>query len=161
MVRKTVSICLITMLALSIFIGCGVVGYNAKLYDMANDWIKKEFADENVVTVAGFIGVEYPDPSERVFIVRNQEDYDKIFIADIPELNVDFSKQMIIVYTSGSEHRLQNKITKTELKNDKLTITYKRSVPHKNANYVCQPYQRWFVVILDSLSVTEVDFVEK
>lgn len=134
------------------------------LYDNAAEWINTQFASENLTR-----GIHYDEqdfytdetyPASRTFIVNNRERYDEIFIAGIQELDIDFDTQMLVVYTFTTVYHRNNRIKKTEVKNQVLTISYKMEEKF-GVGDASMPYQRWFVVKLDALYITSVEFVEK
>ncbi len=153
---KFISLGLMLIMIFSLLTGCSNVKYNAHLFDSATDWIKEDFISDNPV---GYLeDVSYP--TERVFVVKNREEYDKIFIESIDNFDVDFSTQMLIVYTFGTIYHRNNNLVSLEVKEDVLNITYKMD-KKSGVGDASQPYQRWFVVRLDKLDVDSVVFMEK
>ncbi|WP_285819603.1 hypothetical protein [Bacteroides acidifaciens] len=153
----------IIIMSLISLVGCGRNKYNASLFDDAGGWIKEEFANDNLIC-----GVYYEDmdfiaddsyPKARTFIVDNQEKYDQILLADITELDVNFEKQMLVVYTFTTIYHRKNSIKNLSVHNQTLNINYKMESKF-GVGDASQPYQRWFVVKLDTLEITSVDFEE-
>ncbi len=162
MTKKIAGIGMILIMCLCVLVGCGN-NYNAKLYDNANDYIKKEFAAENP-TRGSYYGEQdfYADdtyPATRTFIVDNQDKYDKIFIDDLEEFGISFDKQMLIVYTVTTVYHRNNWIVSADEHSGVLTIKYKMEEKF-GVGDASQPYQRWFVVKLDALNITSVEFIE-
>ena len=163
MTKKIAIIGVVLMMCLCVLVGCGN-NYNARLYDNANEYIKKEFAAENL-TRGSYYGEQdfYADdtyPATRTFIVDNQTKYDEIFIAGLEEFDISFDKQMLIVYTFTTVYHRNNWITSVDVYNSVLTINYKMDEKF-GVGDASRPYQRWFVVKLDALNITSVEFVEK
>lgn len=153
---KFISLGLVLIMIFSLLTGCSNIKYNAQLFDSATDWIKEEFINDNLV------GYSEDDsyPAERVFAVKNQEEYDEIFIESIDDFDVDFGTQMLIVYTFETIYHRKNNLVSLDVKEDVLNITYKMD-KKSGVGDASQPYQRWFVVRLDKLDVDSVVFVEK
>lgn len=163
------------LMTFGIFAGCSVKKYNAVIYSKTNEWIQTSFRESNKVKGAYYKNPDYVEgsddineryyrdetsPKNRTFIVDNQEEFDKIFVKNIDELKVDFSKRMIVAYTFNSVYYRNNKLVKLVLEDDKLTITYEME-KRPGVDDASQPSQVWFVVILDKFDVNSVVFVEK
>ena len=101
------------------------------------------------------------NPKTRTFIIDNQEKYDEIIVSDIDELQVDFTKQMLVVHTFIDEYVRVRTIETVEFENGNLTITYVLEHISGNVGSVCQPYQRWFIVKMDKLNCQTAKFVKK
>ena len=92
---KFTSLGLVLIMIFSLLTGCSKIKYNAQLFDSATDWIKEDFINDNLVGYSE--NSSYP--TERVFVVKNQEEYNEIFVESIDDFDVDFNTQMLIVYT--------------------------------------------------------------
>ena len=162
MIKKIGYTAVVFIIGLCFLVGCSVK-YNAVLYDNAVEWINTEFANENLTRGIHYEPDFYTDetyPSERTFIVNNREKYDEIFISGLKELDIDFDMQMLVVYTFTTVYHRNNRIKKTEVKNQVLTISYKMEEKF-GVGDASMPYQRWFVVKLDAVDISSVEFVEK
>ncbi len=146
---------LVLLMAFSIIAGCSGIRYNAKLYDNAKEWINEEFISENLVGNS-----ESGLPQKRTFIIKSLEEFNKVFVKNIGEIEVDFSKQMLVVYTFRDINARNNKLVKLALDGDVLKITCEME-KRPGIDDSCEPYQRWFVVILDKLDVSSVIFERK
>ena len=90
--RKMIAATLVLLLLLQLLTGCA--RNYVYFYGNAGKWINEEFAENNLLRS------DCKDcPSDRTFVVKNQEEYDQIFNKDITELSVDFAHEMIVVYT--------------------------------------------------------------
>ncbi len=154
--RKFIALGLVLLMIFTLFTGCSAIKYNAELFDYANDWIKEDFINDNPINC--FANNEYP--TERVFIVNSQEEYNKIFNENSNELKVDFATQTLVVYTFGSIYRRNCDLVSLTIADDVLTITYKTE-NKSGVGDATKPYGRWFVVKLDKIQVDTVVFVEK
>lgn len=138
-------------------VGCVDNNYNAELYDTAGEWINEDFAKNNLVRTLGDPENDYP--KSLVFIVDNQEDYNQIFNENAAPINVDFDKQMLVVYTFSTEYHRSNTIESIIVENDVLKITYQME-KKQGVGDASMPYQRWFVVKLEKLDVNSAVFEE-
>ena len=153
---KFISLGLVLIMIFSLLTGCSNIKYNAQLFDSATDWIKEDFINDNIVGYSE----NGTYPTERVFIVKNQEEYDEIFNESIDDFGIDFDTQMLVVYTFETIYHRNNNLVSLEVDEDVLTITYKME-KKSGVGDASQPYQRWFVVRLEKLDVDSVVFVEK
>lgn len=78
---------------LCFFIGCFNRKYNAKMYSKSNDWIKKDFLEDNKVMGAYYFNPDYIEgnndveegyyddssPRSRTFIITEEETFHQIF----------------------------------------------------------------------------------
>ncbi|MGN1103689.1 MAG: hypothetical protein ACI4QI_02320 [Candidatus Coproplasma sp.] len=171
--KKLLNIILI-LLSAATFAACGCNGnivyfkddyvqkYNDVFYDSAADWISEDFQSENTVRVSGFIydDIETCLSSTKTFIVTDREQFNNIFVENIEELEVNFDSQMIIVYTFAAQYVLPAFILDMNINGETLTVDY--TIPlYPNAGSATQPFQRWFVLILDKSEITSVGFNEK
>lgn len=153
---KFLSLWLAIITTFGLLTGCSNIKYNAQLFDFAVDWIKEDFINGNLVD--NLENSEYP--TKRVFIVKNQEEYNKTFDKNVSNFDFNFDTQMLIVYTFVDICHRNNSLVSLDVVEDVLTITYKMQ-KKSGVGDASKPYQRWFVVKLDMLSVDYVVFVEK
>ena len=163
--KKLLSLGVLLMgIVLSIsFVGCSEESpYHTELYDNAVSWLREDFQTENPVRVAGFSDVEDDKqyPKTRTFIVSDETEYEKIFLDDIAELDVNLSEKMLIVYTFSIEYVRPAKISKMHLDGDVLTVEYEIELIPGTGNAV-SPFQRWFILKLDKINFSSVNFVER
>ena len=135
------------------------IHYNAVFFDNAVEWIRTDFIHSNPVAPEKNLS----HPTKRTFIIDTQEKYDQIFSKSINDFGIDFTKQMIAVYTFVDTNTRENELADIRLENDTLKIVYEDIppfIPAPGVNYgdSCQPYQRWFVVTLDKVDVASVTF---
>lgn len=153
---KFLSLWLAIITTFGLLTGCSNIKYNAQLFDFAVDWIKEDFINGNLVD--NLENSEYP--TKRVFIVKNQEEYNKTFDKNVSNFDFNFDTQMLIVYTFVDICHRNNSLVSLDVVEDVLTITYKMQ-KKSGVGDASKPYQRWFVVKFDMLSVDYVVFVEK
>lgn len=145
------------------FSACGndEIPYNAVLYDNVKEGIKTEFLRDNL-TYGAYN--EYGDeplmdmhsPETRSFIIKEQDELNKIFIEFLP--NIDFEREMVLMYGITSATSLPYKIEKIELKDELLKIEFKIVAPKRVPSDGPKPYTRWFVIKIDKLNITTVQF---
>lgn len=155
-----------------ILTGCGNNQYNAVLYDTANEWIDDDFLKENRVK-AYYINDNYVEgendfsdkyiydensPLSRTYIINNQSEFCKIFSKYDSE--IDFDNKMVILYIFPDIYSKRHYYLKNiQLNDEKLDICFK--LEGKNVNDATAPYQRNFMIILDKISVAEVNFIKQ
>ena len=145
---KKAMICFVTIFAcLILTVGCNT--YNAKLY---NIYYSQSGSGENVLSD------DETYPESRTFIVENSEVYNRIFNNDIENFDVDFNKQMLIVYTFMAINHRNLKLISVNLQDAILRITFE-SVSKSGIGDTCIPYQRWIVIKLDKIEVKSVEFI--
>jgi hypothetical protein len=156
--RKRIAAGLVLLILLQLLAGCAN-NYNAQLFDDAVEWIHEDFASDNIVSLES---TTYP--FERVFVIDNQEKYGQVFTKDIPDLTVDFTNQMLIVYTFVAHNRRYCELLSIDAdeREGTVAITYEELVPWTPPGVdfgdTCDFYQRWFVVKLDKLDVHSAVF---
>ena len=74
---KFLSLWLAVIRTFGLLTGCSNIKYNAQLFDFAVNRIKEDFINDNLVD--NLENNKYP--TERVFIVKNQEEYNKTFVS--------------------------------------------------------------------------------
>lgn len=141
--------------------------YGAKMYSNSNDWIQETFLSNNKVSGAYYEQAEadgsyshyYDDtsPKFRLFVIENETTFNSIFIED--KLKVDFEYEVIYLYIESDENtNSKYKISKIELKNEKMSIYYKLKRKNKNTT---APYQRCLIVKMKKNDAKEVEFIKK
>ncbi len=152
---KIIILGLAVLIFFGLLTGCSNIKYNAKLFDDAIEWINEDFIINNPVEMEGS-----SNPSDRTFIIKNKEEYNQIFAENIDELAVDLNNQMVVVYTFSTIYHRDNRLVDLDVEENVLKITYKME-KKLGVGDASQPYQHWFVVVLDKLDVNSVVFVEK
>ena len=156
----------ITLLSLFSLVGCsGSYKYHATLYE-SSDWVTDSFAKENKVQDAKY-GSKKTDaesyPTSRTITVEDSAKYKGVFNDGVKELETDFDKQMLVVYTTYSIYHRDLHLESIDLKNGTMTITIKEDDGKIGVGYASAPYQRWMIVKQDKvqgISQYEVIFDE-
>lgn len=163
---KALSVVIVCCLAFSLF-GCSNLSYNAKLYN-ADTWINNDFADNNLIrnvyysqsdSDEKFFSDDETYPESRTFIIENLKEYNKIF-NNIEDLNVDFDKQVLIVYTFRATDHRNLKLISVNLQDKILKITFE-TIFKSGTGDTSTPYQRWIVIKLDKVEMEAVEFKQK
>lgn len=161
MKKIQINIFLAMLLILCFTTGCSYVKHNAVLYDSSVNFINEKFQSQNLIRGSLDNDENKNDyPATRTFIVKNQEDFEKIFVYDFSEFEIDFDKEMLIVYTFLTEYVLPAKITNMTLNGETLTIEFSFDLI-KGTGSAVRPFQRWFVIKLDNLNISSVVFTKK
>lgn len=166
---KALSAVIVCCLAFSLF-GCSNLSYNAKLYN-ADTWINNDFADNSLIrnvyysqsdSDEKFFSDDETCPESRTFIIENLEEHNTIFNndIDIEDLNVDFNKQMLIVYTFRATDHRNLKLISVNFQDKILKITFE-TIFKSGTGDTSTPYQRWIVIKLDKVGMEAVEFKQK
>ena len=153
--RKIIAVGLVLLILLQLLTGCA--SYHAKLFDSAAEWIDEDFVQSNIVVLVDSDNEGYPH--DRTFIVKTQEEYDRIFNKDISELTIDFESQMLVIYTFVDIYKRDIRLKTLSVEENTLEIEYQMEKKYFVGD-ACKPYQRWFVVRLDKLDVDAAVFEE-
>ena len=172
--KKIIPFLLICVLLFT-FVSC--VRYHAEAVDVAvfhfeNQGIKtyvgqglseqnvfqESFLSETMVSGSWNVYAEINDPdalpSSRTILIDNQTDFDATF-ADCP-VEVDFNSEMIVVYTLTFMTRRETKIKNVSFSDGTLSLKLENKRAKWGVKDACMPYQRYVIVKLDKLDVTEV-----
>ena len=88
------------------------------------------------------------------------EEYNKVFNNNVEDLNVDFNKQVLIVYTFRSTDHRNLKLISANLQDKILEITFE-TIFKSGTGDTSTPYQRWMVIKLDKVEIESVEFKQK
>ena len=176
---RLIAIGVVTFIVFNLFTGCSIIKYGATLYSQADEWINEAFQKENMISGAYYINENYiydvssPEdeeiyiqyttlPSDRLFIITEEDQYNQVFSIGSERLGVDFEDQMLIVYTFADTTRKNRLLVDMNLNDGVLEITYKKEKSIKDyfapVGDTCMPYQRWFVVKMEKFDVQSVVF---
>ena len=151
--------------------GCKKNYFNSKIYNTGSNIIKKEFLDNNPLYVDkwdhGVGGADESNPEDKTFIVKDKETLNTMINEN--SLEVDFNKQMVLVYLYKYVHpnrELKIKKMKYETKTttvNSITTTTKtldiefgtKDTHRKDASY---PQTCCAVVVMDKLNIDTVTF---
>jgi len=148
--------------------GCNNISYNAQLYDNINDYINEDFAKETIIRDVYYVNhdditiIQHDDtvPSDRTFIVTDKESYDEMFNENIDYFDVNFTTQMLIIYTFRAINHRELNLTNISLQDSSLTVEYK-SIQKNGIGDTSTPYQRWIAVKLDKINIMSISFKQK
>ena len=169
--KKILSFILIIFSCLFVLGGCSgdKVYYHAKLNDNAVDIIREDFAAEHVFQTEKTEETVEKDgktttyyyiktiPSNYTFIVSDAATYDEIFIENELYEDIDFDKEILVVYSYKSTYVSDYFLTKVVVQSGVLKVVAKRY--HKRlTGDACQPYQRWVVIRLDKVDFSSFDY---
>lgn len=135
-------------------VSCSGVRYNAKLFDDAENDLGKEFVMANKLNLSS------KDANNKrliIFPVTNVESYHSVFVANY-EMEVDFGKQFIIVFSFVSVYKKNHYLKSVDLKDGQLTISCYCKSSLIATGSACSPYQRWCFVKMDVVDYTSISF---
>ena len=149
--------------------GCQKNKYNAKIYNSAENLFLNSFLEENKVKGAYYKNPDYPDdadkkyyydetsPAYRTFIVNNLDDYSLAFAGD--ELEVNFDKEMVLIYIFADIYPNRNYIINNILKEGEKVKIYLK-LEKNNKKDATAPYQRVLIVKMEKLDISEAEFIK-
>lgn len=163
MIKKAV-IFIMTLACLFCLAGCKVP-YNAEIvsdsYNYSGEWLNENFVKNNYTAWSNHEGVliDGSFPKSRTFVIKSEEEKCKILNGYF-DVEVNFEREMLIIYTWTTDYRRPCYIKSLELKDEILCINFyvKSSPPLTGGS--CMSYQRWFVIKLDLLSTSSVEIKE-
>ena len=177
-IRKVIIMSTMLAVVFGVFLltGCGnnangydKVNCDAVLFYDANDWICNDFVvnsalfekiyfDPDGGDFRYWIDIRIPTPSasERTFVIKNQEQKDKIISEFSP--GVDFAEEMLIVFFFSETYwSLSYRLVNVDRRDNKLSILAYGCLRDRNGAAI--PAKRTFIVRMQSLDINEVEFV--
>ena len=157
----------LTLIAILLIVGtltgCSKVGYNATVLNgNASEWINEEYYGRSHTRGAHYDGENDPEdeanPTSRFRVIRSREDQDAVFTSEAP-IEVDYSREMLVVYTFTSAYVREIKIKKAKIASDELQLVLEMKKPF-SLGFVadaCTPFQRYVVVKLDKQEISNVE----
>lgn len=144
--------------------------YNAKLYSHSEDLLLPEFLDANKVRGAYYLNPDYdPDdensdeyyrdkesPKNRMFVIEEEDTFKKIFKEN--SLDVNWDKEMVILYIFSDDSPRDYKLKSISVSNDKIQVHYKFKGNgwRKDSS---APYQRCLALTMKKQDVQNVEFI--
>ena len=179
---KRIALVVFIFLSLLLISGCNCI--NIVFNDNAESLLKEDFVENNKISGAfytkyfeeneipesigsdlihdesGYYTVFYQyedNPRERQFIIESEDSYNLIFKED-NDLEIDFDKQKIVLYTYVCYYKKVFYFDKSIVKDDTLEVYYYRY--HKKlTGDTSNPYQRWIYIICDKDEITNYKFI--
>ena len=152
--------------------------YRAKMYSYCNEWIDPAFLESNKLSIPyrnpNYDENEGPStenpvyfedatlPSNRTFLITDEETFRKIFTAS--PIKVDFEKEMILLYMFGdSSLPTRNyEIKEIEIENDTITVCFKlvsnRKPWEKRKKAAVMTWHRCVAVKIKKIDISTVTF---
>lgn len=168
---RLIALILVSIMTMSLLSSCIFNPYNAELINGdATELIDEGFYHENYTCDAYYLidgeYVRLNDPSypkERIFVITSSEEYDAIF-SENANINVDFSKEMLIVYTFTAQYTREIRINGISIKDNECTLSLKMIKPFTFFWLIgdhAMPYQRYVVVKMNKVDVKKVNVTLK
>jgi len=165
MMKRICCFVLLIMISIGIFYSCAQLPLNTQvLNDNASEMIDKTFYDQNYTYGAYYN--DYEDgktklddasyPKERTFLITSRQDYERIF-GSKADLNIDFSSEMLAVYTFTAQYVREIRIDEVLVDGQKLYINLSMIKPRRAVADAVRPYQRYVVIKLEKVDVSEVE----
>jgi hypothetical protein len=135
------------------------IRYNAVLFDNAREWLHEDFLDEN--KTYGDWGALETDPfgDYPAYIIKiiDSENFDEIF-SSFP-YEIDFNNEMLILYAfTCSRGYRPFELRSININEQVLYVEYRLTPRRRDVFDASTPRTRWFVIRLDKLDITEVEF---
>ncbi len=133
--------------------------YGAVIYDNAREWIKEEFAENNRVWAyyEGEKTITDDYPSSRSFLVKDEQQFKEMFVEEPQGLEVNFENEMLAVYTFNSIYIRNMGISSVKVEDDTVGVYLEYAKAKDGVGDAVAPYQRWVVVKMAKLDVSELD----
>ena len=149
--------------------GCGNQ-YNATLtytrYDDLKAYINENFLEENKIfgafyeTYSEEYGKEYVQledeafPRTRTFIIKNQSEFDNVFIEKPQGPNIDFENQMLIIHSDTTIYSRPIKLQTLKVDETVLTVKMKMNDGKHGVADAAMPCQMYLFVVMDKVDIT-------
>lgn len=147
--------------------------YRAKMYSYCNEWIDPAFLESNKLR-ATYDNPNYDEnegptpenpvyfqdltlPSNRTFLITDEETFEEIFTANPIEVN--FNEEMIVLYMfiDGVPSTRNYSIKKIEVEGDMATVYFKSDKkPWDDRKDAVRPWHRCMVVKMKKLDISTV-----
>ena len=160
MKKRMLFLGVLVIMGLVLYAGCGnkKIPYNALLYDNVADCVNEDFKKANI-TSGLTVNDEHLQKSY-AWLIISEDDY--INKTNESRVNVDFDKQMVVVYTFTTVYATRKyNLRNLTVENDILTVEYEIEKNNGVVGNATHPQQRWFMIMLDKVNVNAVDFIEK
>ena len=129
------------------------------LFDDALEWIDEVFLEKNKVDLSP---TQSETPKKRTFIVSSDDSFSEIFKAGT-EIAPNFQKERIVVYTFFCIYTQTYHLKNINYKDNIIDISCERSgrsIFSPATGSSCSPYQRWFIIKINTSNYIETANVE-
>jgi len=160
--KKTIVIGGLVIMAFSFF-ACGkkiIIPYHAVVVESGLSF-QPDFLKNNMTYGAyyyddnGELVSDRTSPGTRTYIITNQDEFDEVFIS-FPQ--IDFDKEMILLYCYTTENTNQRHIKSVELDGGILKIGFS---PDRDTTGIPPFFQRRILVVkIDEIEIETVEFTE-
>ena len=158
--KKLICILAFVVLIACLFAGCAKNENNAVILNgNASELIREDFYGENHTRGAIYDDGASADsscPDSICFIVKNQEDYDRIFTSDA-DFKVNFTSEMLVVYTYTSIYVREIEIKESKTEADRLNMVLATKKPSALVADACQPFQRYVIIKVEAQDISTAD----
>jgi hypothetical protein len=170
MAKKIITLGVLAVMCLGLFTGCGGNKYNAVVVEDGVAF-NTEFLKENMTYGAYYYNENYNEdiddwsdrylrdetsPKSREHIIKAKAEFDKIF-TEFP-LEVDFDKEMVLVYCYTDDNSRPRIIKSIELDDTTLKIKFKLKEVKPGVLDSTMPGRKCLVVKMGKLDITTAEF---
>lgn len=152
---------LLGMLSLLFLNGCSIgrLKYNVKIienYELLDNFLDEHKTSEsyNYDSVKNEYSLNNPSlPEEYIFVIKTEDDYRKIFKSSS---NINFKKEMLILYIYSSIYTGERRITEVELDEGELSIDFRHKVK-VGTGLSSKPLQKHIVFKMNAVDFYEIE----
>lgn len=165
MVKKFAYCWLLIMFSAFLLIGCSQNTFHAVLYDDVENWIREDFIDDHRTGGAYYgensgTAADSSLPGRYSFTVKSEEEASAIFNEQF-DVSVDYGSEMLVVYTFTTVYHRTCELADIRRLEDVLHIRYRMKNSGINSGDASLPYQRWFVIKMDSTDAASLQVDEQ
>ena len=143
------------LLILLLLISC-TAAYGAEIVDNAHHYVIESFGEQYTVREWGSADTE--TPTSHAFLITNEEAYNALFDSFPEGMTMDFSTEMLAVYTYSAIDSHEIRLDGIRVKDGVLHIDLREVHPFRlvSVGDATAPYQRVIAIKMDQLEVTGV-----
>ncbi len=134
-----------------------------EVYENISEQIDDTFADKNR-TYGAFYGNDVLEdsscPKERVFVIKSQNDFDKIFAYGIENTPIDYQSEMYVLYTFTTLYHNEFVIEAASVVEQELNIQFRLKSPNEPAGDAARPFQRFILIKINKIDINNANFID-
>ena len=144
-----------------------------EIYENISELINETFSYNNRTYGAFYDDVELEDtsyPKERVFVIRSQSDFDKIFAREIDNTPVDYQSETYVLYTFTTVYPYEFVVESASVNEHELNIQFRLKSPNDpdENGYVppepligsTRPFQRFILIKINKIDIDNANLIE-
>ena len=134
-----------------------------EVFDNISELIDVSFADENR-TNGAFYGDDVLEdplcPKERIFIIKSQDDYNRIFTDEIENASVNYQSASYILYTYTTVYHNDFLIDTASVVGGELIVNFKLLSSQEPSGSASRPFQRFVLLKINRIDIEIATFIE-